>query len=98
MLRKLKKERAARAARGEAARPANTKPTANDEDEDDEELDKPDEPRYNTLMMRLIGPVVSFVDRPWKMYPVGVLFGFGKCPSQSQFPYLSLLPDDARCR
>ncbi|KIY72001.1 NicO-domain-containing protein [Cylindrobasidium torrendii FP15055 ss-10] len=31
----------------------------------------------NMLMMRLIGPVINFVDRPWKMYPVGILFGFG---------------------
>ncbi|KZP31862.1 NicO-domain-containing protein [Athelia psychrophila] len=31
----------------------------------------------NTLMMRILGPVINFVDRPWKMYPVGVLFGFG---------------------
>jgi len=29
------------------------------------------------LMMRIIGPIVTFVDRPWKMYPVGVLFGLG---------------------
>ncbi|KAI5889739.1 NicO-domain-containing protein [Schizophyllum commune H4-8] len=29
------------------------------------------------LMMRILGPVLTFVDRPWKMYPVGVLFGFG---------------------
>lgn len=29
------------------------------------------------LMMRILGPVVKFVNRPWKMYPVGVLFGFG---------------------
>ncbi|EAU86074.1 hypothetical protein CC1G_07153 [Coprinopsis cinerea okayama7 len=29
------------------------------------------------LMMRILGPVVNFVNRPWKMYPVGVLFGFG---------------------
>jgi hypothetical protein len=50
-------------------------------------------------MMRIIGPIVTFVDRPWKvsastflsrrchlfklsigskMYPVGVLFGFGQ--------------------
>jgi len=29
------------------------------------------------LMMRILGPIVNFVDRPWKMYPVGVLFGFG---------------------
>ncbi len=29
-------------------------------------------------MMKLIGPVVTFVDHPWKMYPVGILFGFGQ--------------------
>ncbi|KAF9565754.1 NicO-domain-containing protein [Agrocybe pediades] len=29
------------------------------------------------LMMRILGPIVTFVNRPWKMYPVGVLFGFG---------------------
>ncbi|KIK79907.1 hypothetical protein PAXRUDRAFT_833867 [Paxillus rubicundulus Ve08.2h10] len=29
------------------------------------------------LMMRFLGPLVNFVDRPWKMYPVGVLFGLG---------------------
>ncbi|KAF9261410.1 NicO-domain-containing protein [Marasmius fiardii PR-910] len=29
------------------------------------------------LMMRLIGPIITFVNKPWKMYPVGVLFGFG---------------------
>ena len=28
--------------------------------------------------MRIIGPILRSVDRPWKMYPVGVLFGFGK--------------------
>lgn len=28
-------------------------------------------------MMRLLGPLVNFVNRPWKMYPVGVLFGLG---------------------
>ncbi|KAF9451826.1 NicO-domain-containing protein [Macrolepiota fuliginosa MF-IS2] len=27
------------------------------------------------LMMRILGPIVTFVNRPWKMYPVGVLFG-----------------------
>ncbi|KAI9465582.1 NicO-domain-containing protein [Lactarius psammicola] len=37
-----------------------------------------DDGQYNnTIMMRILGPVVRFVDRPWKMYPVGVLFGFG---------------------
>ncbi|TFK83817.1 NicO-domain-containing protein [Polyporus arcularius HHB13444] len=57
--------RASRAAKGEEA------PHTKDDDEMDEE------PHRNTLMMRLIGPVVTFVDRPWKMYPVGLLFGFG---------------------
>ncbi|KAL5523100.1 hypothetical protein ACEPAF_1367 [Sanghuangporus sanghuang] len=32
---------------------------------------------YSTVMMKILGPVTRFVDRPWKMYPVGVLFGFG---------------------
>ncbi|KZT18443.1 NicO-domain-containing protein [Neolentinus lepideus HHB14362 ss-1] len=31
----------------------------------------------NMLMMRILGPVVKFVNLPWKMYPVGLLFGFG---------------------
>ncbi|KZT60290.1 NicO-domain-containing protein [Calocera cornea HHB12733] len=30
-----------------------------------------------TLMIRILGPVMRVVDKPWKMYPVGVLFGFG---------------------
>ncbi|KAG9027510.1 hypothetical protein FRB95_007647 [Tulasnella sp. JGI-2019a] len=30
-----------------------------------------------SFMMRILGPVVRCVDKPWKMYPVGVLFGFG---------------------
>ncbi|KAI0763623.1 high-affinity nickel-transport protein-domain-containing protein [Trametes elegans] len=47
---------------------------AADSEEDDEERVKM---HQNTLMMKVIGPVVTFVDRPWKMYPVGVLFGFG---------------------
>ncbi|KAM5533590.1 hypothetical protein V8D89_012703 [Ganoderma adspersum] len=46
--------------------------TAGDDPEDDD-----DGSHQNTIMMKLIGPVVTFVDRPWKMYPVGVLFGFG---------------------
>ncbi|KAJ4482027.1 NicO-domain-containing protein [Lentinula aciculospora] len=29
------------------------------------------------LMMKIIGPIVTFVNKPWKMYPVGVLFGLG---------------------
>jgi len=34
-------------------------------------------PKQGMLMMRLLGPLVNFVNRPWKMYPVGVLFGLG---------------------
>lgn len=60
----MKKERAKRIERGE------------DPSGIDDELDE-QEGQGNTLMMKLIGPVVTFVDRPWKMYPVGVLFGFG---------------------
>ncbi|KAF6757422.1 NicO-domain-containing protein [Ephemerocybe angulata] len=32
---------------------------------------------HNTLTMKVIGPIMTFVNRPWKMYPVGILFGFG---------------------
>ncbi|KAF9468489.1 high-affinity nickel-transport protein-domain-containing protein, partial [Collybia nuda] len=36
------------------------------------------DPKHNhMIMMRILGPVITFVNRPWKMYPVGVLFGFG---------------------
>nr|ODN81256.1 high-affinity nickel-transporter [Cryptococcus depauperatus CBS 7841] len=28
-------------------------------------------------IVRVVGPILRVVDRPWKMYPVGVLFGFG---------------------
>ena len=30
------------------------------------------------LMVRIIGPVLKAVDRPWKLYPVGLLFGLGE--------------------
>ncbi|KAM0754544.1 NicO-domain-containing protein [Meredithblackwellia eburnea MCA 4105] len=30
-----------------------------------------------TCMARLIKPIFMAIDRPWKMYPVGILFGFG---------------------
>ncbi|KAJ7134716.1 high-affinity nickel-transport protein-domain-containing protein [Mycena epipterygia] len=37
-----------------------------------------EDPRNNhMLMMRILGPIITFVNKPWKMYPVGVLFGFG---------------------
>ncbi|KAI0345970.1 NicO-domain-containing protein [Trametopsis cervina] len=42
-----------------------------------EQEQEEEESRGNTIMMRIIGPIVTFVNRPWKMYPVGVLFGFG---------------------
>ncbi|KAJ8473607.1 hypothetical protein ONZ51_g7756 [Trametes cubensis] len=82
--RRIKKQRAARNRPGEEAsfpgtaqnqprgRPVGSgdgEPALEDEDED--------ESQGNTLMMKVIGPVVTFVNRPWKMYPVGVLFGFG---------------------
>ncbi|KAJ7505996.1 NicO-domain-containing protein [Mycena galericulata] len=41
-------------------------------------LDEPEDHKHNhMLMMRILGPVITFVNVPWKMYPVGVLFGFG---------------------
>ena len=45
----------------------------------DDELEL--EEQHKTITMKIIGPVVTFVDRPWKMYPVGVLFGFGLSPA-----------------
>ncbi|KAI0283898.1 high-affinity nickel-transport protein-domain-containing protein [Russula aff. rugulosa BPL654] len=42
-----------------------------------QQLARDDGQYNNTIMMKILGPVVRFVDRPWKMYPVGVLFGFG---------------------
>ncbi|KAI5989081.1 NicO-domain-containing protein, partial [Pisolithus albus] len=45
--------------------------------EDQDATMNSDPPIRNTLMMRVIGPLVNFVNRPWKMYPVGVLFGLG---------------------
>lgn len=66
---KLKKERASRIERGE----------------DPSDVDKyiyEQDNQGNTVMMKVIGPVVTFVNRPWKMYPVSVLFGFGQYCSQ----------------
>ncbi|GJE88284.1 NicO-domain-containing protein [Phanerochaete sordida] len=64
--RRLKKEKKLRLDRGE------------DPDTIDEEFyHREAENHGNTLMMKLLGPIVTFVDKPWKMYPVGVLFGFG---------------------
>ncbi|KIP10218.1 hypothetical protein PHLGIDRAFT_266160 [Phlebiopsis gigantea 11061_1 CR5-6] len=64
--RRMKRERQIRLARGEDLASI----------ERDFEL-RDMENHGNTLMMKIIGPIVTFVDRPWKMYPVGVLFGFG---------------------
>lgn len=41
------------------------------------EQEERDKEQHRTLTMRIIGPIMTFVNRPWKMYPVGVLFGFG---------------------
>ncbi|KAF8631407.1 hypothetical protein AX15_002415 [Amanita polypyramis BW_CC] len=40
---------------------------------DTEEQADPTQER--TIMLRILGPVINFVNRPWKMYPIGVLFG-----------------------
>ncbi|VDB86883.1 unnamed protein product [Peniophora sp. CBMAI 1063] len=40
-------------------------------------IDEDDEPHANTITMKILGPIVRFVNKPWKMYPVGVLFGLG---------------------
>jgi nickel/cobalt transporter (NiCoT) family protein len=42
-----------------------------DEDELDAQLDK------RGLMNRILGPLARRVDAPWKIYPIGVLFGLG---------------------
>ncbi len=42
---------------------------------DDSELEKHLNDRG--LMMRFFGPLARSVDQPWKMYPIGVLFGLG---------------------
>jgi high-affinity nickel-transport protein len=57
-------------------------------------VDEPEDPKENNmLMMRILGPIITFVNKPWKvrlipslvsdtelsqMYPVGILFGFGR--------------------
>lgn len=33
--------------------------------------------RFNGIMTRVAMPILRSVDRPWKMYPVGILFGLG---------------------
>jgi high-affinity nickel-transport protein len=34
-------------------------------------------------LVRIVAPLLRAVDKPWKMYPIGVLFGFGKILWQS---------------
>ncbi|KAJ7288236.1 high-affinity nickel-transport protein-domain-containing protein [Mycena rebaudengoi] len=46
------------------------------------------------FMMRIIGHIITFVNKPWKMYPVGVLFGFGFDTASS----IALLAISALCR
>ncbi|KAF9013217.1 high-affinity nickel-transport protein-domain-containing protein [Cyathus striatus] len=42
------------------------------------ENEVPPNPKHNHMLMtRILGPIITFVNIPWKMYPVGVLFGFG---------------------
>ncbi|KAF8586584.1 NicO-domain-containing protein [Ramaria rubella] len=43
----------------------------------DENMLEQDKHETSGIVMRVIGPVTTFVNKPWKMYPVGVLFGFG---------------------
>ncbi|KAF8919042.1 high-affinity nickel-transport protein-domain-containing protein [Mucidula mucida] len=39
----------------------------------DPAVEAADDPKHtHMLMMRIIGPVINFVDKPWKMYPVGI--------------------------
>ncbi|PWN32947.1 NicO-domain-containing protein [Meira miltonrushii] len=44
----------------------------------DEEVNPGEENhRFNGIITRVAMPILRSVDRPWKMYPVGVLFGLG---------------------
>jgi high-affinity nickel-transport protein len=42
---------------------------------DDAELER--QLNQRGLMMRFLGPLARRIDTPWKMYPIGVLFGLG---------------------
>jgi high-affinity nickel permease len=43
-------------------------------------------------MVRIIAPILRAVDKPWKLYPVGVLFGFG----ESSFCNMGVTGDGGR--
>ncbi|WVW83261.1 hypothetical protein I302_105280 [Kwoniella bestiolae CBS 10118] len=43
----------------------------------EDEMNDPTKIHGGGCMVRIIRPVLRAVDRSWKMYPVGVLFGFG---------------------
>lgn len=38
-------------------------------------------PAGGGMLVRVVGPVLKTVDMPWKLYPVGLLFGLGRSPS-----------------
>ena len=42
---------------------------------DEEEMER--KLNQRGLMMRFLGPLARRIDRPWKMYPIGFLFGLG---------------------
>ncbi len=35
-------------------------------------------------MVRIIAPILKAVNRSWKMYPVGILFGFGESAGKAR--------------
>ncbi|TYJ57178.1 hypothetical protein B9479_002093 [Cryptococcus floricola] len=43
---------------------------------DEEDMD-PTKIHGGGCLVRIISPILRAVDKPWKMYPVGILFGFG---------------------
>ncbi|KAI0031074.1 high-affinity nickel-transport protein-domain-containing protein [Vararia minispora EC-137] len=51
--------------------------------------------RTNTLMMKILGPVVRFVNASWKMYPVGLLFGFDTASSIALLAAAAIAKRDA---
>ena len=66
---------------------ARSRAAASTQGEDDQQgsADVPEDDAYRIqgggCMVRIIMPILKAVDRPWKMYPVGILFGFGTSSS-----------------